>query len=149
MPGLVQQVCEEARPACLQLKPVMCEALIILDGTSTSGLSRLCSLNCTNARPDCCRWLDAARYGKLHTMKALVNARSKGNCQAALVAYSGQGTSYGLMGHTALHWAAAKVTTLLTKLLTSINTFQVTSHPLRVLDCISCFAVSWCTEFWT
>ena len=77
---------------------------------------------CTHARPDCRRWLDAARYGKLHTMKALMNARSKD--KAALVAYSGQGTSYGLMGHTALHWAAAKVTTwlLLTTLLTSKNT---------------------------
>ncbi len=54
-----------------------------------------------------CRWLDAARYGKLHSMKGLLKA--SGKHKAELVAYSGAGTSYGLMGHTALHWAAAKV----------------------------------------
>ncbi|KAL0048479.1 hypothetical protein WJX82_004224 [Trebouxia sp. C0006] len=51
-------------------------------------------------------WLDAARYGKLHSMKGLLKA--SGKHKAELVAYSGAGTSYGLMGHTALHWAAAK-----------------------------------------
>ena len=56
---------------------------------------------------DCCRWLDAARYGKLHTMKTMLKASNKD--KAALIAYNGKGTSYGLMGHTALHWAAAKV----------------------------------------
>ena len=54
-----------------------------------------------------CRWLDAARYGKLHSMKGLLKA--SGKHKADLVAYSGAGTSYALMGHTALHWAAAKV----------------------------------------
>ena len=54
-----------------------------------------------------CRWLDAARYGKLHSMKGLLKAAGKH--KADLVAYSGAGTSYALMGHTALHWAAAKV----------------------------------------
>lgn len=57
--------------------------------------------------PDCCRWLDAARYGRLPVMKALLHAYNKD--KVALVAYNGKGTSYGLMGHTALHWAAAKV----------------------------------------
>jgi len=56
-----------------------------------------------------CRWLDAARYGKLHSMKALL--KTSGAYKATLVAYNGTGTSYGLMGHTALHWAAAKVNT--------------------------------------
>ncbi|KAA6428792.1 MAG: hypothetical protein FRX49_01667, partial [Trebouxia sp. A1-2] len=51
-------------------------------------------------------WLDAARYGKLHSMKGLLKAAGKH--KADLVAYSGAGTSYALMGHTALHWAAAK-----------------------------------------
>ena len=40
-------------------------------------------------------------------MKGLLKACGKH--RADLVAYSGAGTSYGLMGHTALHWAAAKV----------------------------------------
>ena len=48
-------------------------------------------------------------------MKALLNACNRH--KAALVAYNGQGTSYGLMGHTALHWAAAKVTTIVVILL--------------------------------
>lgn len=51
-------------------------------------------------------WLDAARYGRLPVMKALLHAHNKD--KVALVAYNGKGTSYGLMGHTALHWAAAK-----------------------------------------
>jgi len=40
-------------------------------------------------------------------MKGLLKA--SGKHKADLVAYSGAGTSYALMGHTALHWAAAKV----------------------------------------
>ena len=35
--------------------------------------------------------------------------KASGKHKADLVAYSGAGTSYALMGHTALHWAAAKV----------------------------------------
>lgn len=60
-------------------------------------------------RADYCRWLDAARYGKLREMKTLLHVYQRD--KADLVAYNGQGTSYGLMGHTALHWAAAKVIT--------------------------------------
>jgi len=56
--------------------------------------------------------LDAARYGKLHSMKGLLKA--SGKHKAELVAYSGAGTSYALMGHTALHWAAAKVFSTIT-----------------------------------
>ncbi len=40
-------------------------------------------------------------------MKGVLKA--SGKHKADLVAYCGAGTSYALMGHTALHWAAAKV----------------------------------------
>lgn len=47
-------------------------------------------------------WLDAARYGDLHTMQSQLAAHPE------LLQYSGTGTSYAFTGNSALHWSAAK-----------------------------------------
>eukprot|EP01062_Namystynia_karyoxenos_P074129 TRINITY_DN70980_c0_g1_i1.p1 TRINITY_DN70980_c0_g1~~TRINITY_DN70980_c0_g1_i1.p1 ORF type:complete len:513 (+),score=170.85 TRINITY_DN70980_c0_g1_i1:91-1539(+) len=48
------------------------------------------------------RWFDSARYGDFVTMQDLLPLN------AHLIHYRGQGTSYGFIGSTALHWAAAR-----------------------------------------
>eukprot|EP00899_Mesostigma_viride_P012305 jgi/Mesvir1/21075/Mv17228-RA.1 len=50
------------------------------------------------------RWLDASKAGDVKSIKALLHEQDK----AALLAYKGQGNSYGFVGHSALHWCAAK-----------------------------------------
>ena len=47
-------------------------------------------------------FLDAAKRGDQATMESLLQA------QPELLAYNGKGTSLGFIGHSALHWAAAK-----------------------------------------
>ncbi|WIA11937.1 hypothetical protein OEZ85_012019 [Tetradesmus obliquus] len=47
-------------------------------------------------------WLDAARAGDLRLLQALVAAHPQ------LLPYCGLGTSYALIGNSALHWCAAK-----------------------------------------
>lgn len=86
-----------------------------------------------------CRWLDAARYGKLHNMRSLLKA--SGQHKAALVAYDGAGTSYGLMGHTALHWAAAKVPHMTPVFypLQSMNLFSSQKNRMNVFRFIGMF----------
>ncbi|MEW5303195.1 MAG: hypothetical protein WDW36_005911 [Sanguina aurantia] len=47
-------------------------------------------------------WLESARGGRLAEMQAMLREAPQ------LLAYAGQGTSFGFTGHTALHWACAK-----------------------------------------
>eukprot|EP00759_Apiculatamorpha_spiralis_P008723 PhF_6_TR15634/c0_g1_i1/m.24271 len=51
-------------------------------------------------------WMDSARYKDLKTMKRLLQDHGNSNPEL-LVRYDGSGTSYGFIGNTALHWAAA------------------------------------------
>ena len=47
-------------------------------------------------------WMDAAKQGQVATLTAMIKENKR------VLAYRGQGTSYSLMGHTALHWVCAK-----------------------------------------
>ena len=47
-------------------------------------------------------WLDAAKRGDVHAMQPLLAAEPR------LLGYCGKGCSLGFIGHSALHWAAAK-----------------------------------------
>ena len=47
-------------------------------------------------------WMDAAKQGQVATLTAMIKENER------VLAYRGQGTSYSLMGHTALHWVCAK-----------------------------------------
>jgi hypothetical protein len=47
-------------------------------------------------------WFDAAKVGDLATMQRLLGQ------EPCLLYYRGKGISYGFVGHSALHWAAAK-----------------------------------------
>lgn len=51
-------------------------------------------------------WMNSARHGDLGTIKRLLKSRSRDESWR-LLHYDGQGTSYGFVGSTALHWAAA------------------------------------------
>lgn len=50
------------------------------------------------------QWLDAARAGDLPTLQAL----HRSHPALDLIGFRGQGTRYALVGHSALHWCAAK-----------------------------------------
>ena len=47
-------------------------------------------------------WLEAAKRGDVHAMQPLLVAEPR------LLGYCGKGCSLGFIGHSALHWAAAK-----------------------------------------
>jgi tetratricopeptide (TPR) repeat protein len=52
-------------------------------------------------------WLNAARSGELKTMRRLQAHAAASEQAPRLVHLTGEGTSYGFIGSTALHWAAA------------------------------------------
>lgn len=58
-------------------------------------------------------FLEAAKKGNIHEMEPLLAANP------LLLSYGGKGCSLGFIGHTALHWAAAKDNTTLCKWLLS------------------------------
>ncbi|KAG8466653.1 hypothetical protein KFE25_008032 [Diacronema lutheri] len=66
--------------------------------------------------PDGREWLAAARKEDFATLRRLYDKAG-----AALVNYCGKGTSYGFVGNSALHWAAAKNNTALIKWLLSVG----------------------------
>ena len=60
-------------------------------------------------------WLDAAKRGDVHAMQPLLAAEPR------LLGYCGKGCSLGFIGHSALHWAAAKGLVPLAKWLVECN----------------------------
>ena len=60
-------------------------------------------------------WLDAAKRGDVHAMQPLFAAEPR------LLGYCGKGCSLGFIGHSALHWAAAKGLVPLAKWLVECN----------------------------
>jgi tetratricopeptide (TPR) repeat protein len=50
------------------------------------------------------KWIHAARHGDVEALSGLL----RGGNAAALLQYAGQGTSYSFLGHTAMHWCAAR-----------------------------------------
>ena len=60
-------------------------------------------------------WLEAAKRGDVHAMQPLLAAEPR------LLGYCGKGCSLGFIGHSALHWAAAKGLVPLAKWLVECN----------------------------
>lgn len=54
-------------------------------------------------------WLEAARQGDLSTLRSIANQKITlgGDAAWKLAHYDGQGTSFGFVGNTALHWTCA------------------------------------------
>lgn len=53
-------------------------------------------------------WLEAARRGDQQSMEGMGGAVVHKAARIPLLSYRGEGTSLGMIGHSALHWAAAK-----------------------------------------
>lgn len=72
-------------------------------------------------------WLDSARNGDLATLRSMIESKQDASEDAVwrLLHYDGQGTSFGFVGNTALHWVCANGDTvgasLLIRLGASVN----------------------------